>query len=108
MGTVWNFAAGPAVMPAEVLARIGDELIDFRGSGHSLLETPFTGAVFREVVSRAEADLRALLSIPDDYAVLFLQGGASAQFALVPLNLLDDAERADYIETGYWARKSIA
>jgi phosphoserine aminotransferase len=108
MGTVWNFAAGPAVMPAEVLARIRDELTDFRGSGQSLLETPFTGAVFREIVSRAEADLRTLLSIPDDYAVLLLQGGASAQFALLPLNLLGEAKQADYIETGYWSRKCIA
>ena len=107
MGTVWNFAAGPAVMPAEVLARVRDELIDFGGSGHSLLETPFSGPVFREIVSRAEADLRALLSIPDDYAVLFLQGGASAQFALVPLNLLGEADHADYVETGYWSRKCI-
>jgi phosphoserine aminotransferase len=108
MGPVWNFAAGPAVMPGEVLAHVRDELTDFGGSGYSLLEMPFSGPVFRELVSRAEADLRALLSIPDDYAVLFLQGGASAQFALLPLNLLGEAERADYIETGYWSRKCIA
>jgi phosphoserine aminotransferase len=108
MGAVWNFAAGPGAMPAEVLARLREELTDFRGSGQSPLELPFTGTEFRETIARAEADLRALLAVPDEYAVLFLQGGASAQFSLVPLNLLGGSEHADYLETGYWSRKCIA
>jgi phosphoserine aminotransferase len=108
MGAVWNFAAGPGVMPAEVLERVREELADFRGSAQSVLELPFSGPQFRELIQRAEADLRALLDIPDDYAVLFLQGGASAQFSLVPLNLLGDSDHADYVETGYWSRKCIA
>jgi phosphoserine aminotransferase len=94
-------------MPAEVLAQLGEALTDFRGSGASLLELPFTGAQFREIMARAEADLRRLLAIPQDYAVLFLQGGASAQFSLVPLNLLGGSDHADYVETGYWSHKCI-
>jgi phosphoserine aminotransferase len=91
-----------------VLARVRDELTDCAGSGLSLLESPFSGPLFRDIIARAEADLRALLDMPDDYAVLFLQGGASAQFSLVPLNLLGGHDHADYIETGYWSRKCIA
>ena len=108
MASVWNFAAGPAVLPAEVLARVRDELTDYAGSGLSLLETPFTGPAFRAIIAHAEGDLRALLGVPDDFAVLFLQGGASAQFSLVPLNLLGSYDHADYVETGYWSRKCIA
>lgn len=108
MDVVWNFAAGPGAMPAEVLAQLREALTDFRGDGASLLELPFTGDAFREIVARAEADLRSLLCIPEDYAVLFLQGGASAQFSLVPLNLMGGSDHADYIETGYWSRKCIA
>jgi phosphoserine aminotransferase len=107
MDAGWNFAAGPGAMPAEVLAQLREALTDFRGSGTSLLELPFTGAEFREIMARAEADLRSLLAIPADYAVLFLQGGASAQFSLVPLNLLGGCDHADYVETGYWSRKCI-
>jgi phosphoserine aminotransferase len=108
MDIVWNFAAGPAVLPAEVLAQAREALSDFNGSGQTVLELPFTGPQFRGIIAAAEADLRALLAIPDDYAVLFLQGGASAQFSLVPLNLLGEADHADYVETGYWSRKCIA
>jgi phosphoserine aminotransferase len=108
MGAKWNFAAGPGAMPGPVLARIRDELTDFGGSGQSILELPFTGTRFREVMASTEASLRALLSVPEDYAVLFLQGGASAQFSLVPLNLLGASDHADYVETGYWSSKCIA
>jgi phosphoserine aminotransferase len=108
MDTAWNFAAGPAVLPPEVLAQAREALSDFNGSGQSVLELPFTGPQFREIIATAEADLRKLLAIPGDYAVLFLQGGASAQFSLVPLNLLGEADHADYVETGYWSRKCIA
>ena len=108
MATAWNFAAGPAVLPGEVLARVRGELTDCAGSGLSLLETPFNSALFREIMARAESDLRALLGISDDFAVLFLQGGASAQFALAPLNLLGHHDHADYVETGYWSRRCIA
>ena len=108
MGAVWNFAAGPGVMPAEVLAFAREEVTHFRGGAQSVLELPFGGSEFREIIARAEADLRVLLSVPDDYAVLFLQGGASAQFSLLPLNLLGETDHADYVETGYWSRKCIA
>jgi phosphoserine aminotransferase len=95
-------------MPAEVLARVREDLPNFRGSGQSVLELPFTGAQFREIMAQAQRDLRELLAVSQDYEILFLQGGASAQFALVPLNLLGDADHADYVETGYWSRKCIA
>jgi phosphoserine aminotransferase len=95
-------------MPAEVLARIREELPDCRGSGQSALELPFSGPQFQEIITQAQRDLRELLAVPKDHEVLFLQGGASAQFSLVPLNLLGDAEHADYVETGYWSRKCIA
>ena len=108
MDTVWNFAAGPAVLPAEVLAQAREAVSDFDGGGQSVLELPFTGPEFREIIATAEADLRALLAIPESYAVLFMQGGASAQFSLVPLNLLGEADHADYVETVYWSRKCIA
>ncbi len=104
---VFNFAAGPGVMPAEVLAEAQRELLDWQGSGMSMLETPFTGDAFKGVLRQARKDLQALLRIPDNYRVLFMHGGASAQFSLVPLNLLGDAGRADYIETGYWSRKNM-
>jgi phosphoserine aminotransferase len=104
----WNFSAGPAVLPRAVLARIREELPDYAASGQSVLELPFGGAHYRDIAARAEQALRALLSVPPDYAVLFLQGGASAQFALLPLNLLGEHEVADYVETGYWSAKCIA
>ncbi|HEY7759300.1 MAG TPA: 3-phosphoserine/phosphohydroxythreonine transaminase [Burkholderiales bacterium] len=103
----WNFSAGPAVLPRAVLARIREELPDYASSGQSVLELPFSGGHYRDIAARAEQALRALLSIPTDYAVLFLQGGASAQFALLPLNLLGEHEVADYVETGYWSAKCI-
>jgi phosphoserine aminotransferase len=104
---VFNFAAGPAVMPSPVLAQAQQELLNWNGSGISILETPFTGDAFKGVLQQARNSLRTLLTIPDNYHILFMHGGASAQFSLVPLNLLGDAAQADYIETGYWSRKTM-
>ncbi len=104
---IYNFAAGPGVMPAAVLAQAQQGFINWNGSGISMLELPFTGKEFAEVLKEASEALRSLLNIPNNYHVLFMQGGASAQFSLVPLNLLNDARQADYIETGYWSRKNI-
>jgi len=107
LSDIFNFAAGPAIMPATVLAQAQQELLRWNGSGLSILETPFTGEAFKWLLQQAREDLRALLNIPDNYHILFMHGGASAQFSLVPLNLLGGIGRADYVETGYWSRKSI-
>lgn len=107
-GERYNFAAGPAMLPPEVLAQIQDELPDWQGSGLSVLEQPFTGAPFKGLMQQAEQDLRALLALPPNYHVLFLHGGASCQFALLPLNLLLPGQSADYLESGHWAAKAIA
>jgi phosphoserine aminotransferase len=104
---VFNFAAGPAIMPAEVLIQAQREFLDWDGSGLSMLETPFTGEVFKGLLRQARDNLRKLLDIPDNYHILFMHGGASAQFSLVPLNLLGGADRADYVETGYWSIKNM-
>jgi phosphoserine aminotransferase len=104
---VFNFAAGPGVMPAEVLQQARQDFLDWDGSGLSMLETPFTGDAFKNVLRQAREDLRALLNIPDNYRILFMHGGASAQFSLVPLNLLGDKRQADYVETGYWSAKNM-
>lgn len=103
----YNFAAGPGIMPAEVLARAQREFLDWDGSGFSMLETPFTGDAFKKVLQQAREGLRSLLNVPDNYRILFMQGGASAQFSLVPLNLLGEAQQADHVETGYWSAKNM-
>ena len=103
----YNFAAGPSTLPAEVLAQIRDQLPDWRGSGCSVMEQPFTAAPFKQLMAEVENDLRTLLDIPEPYRVLFMQGGASAQFGLLPINLLQPGQSADYLETGHWARKAI-
>ena len=108
MTRVYNFSAGPAAMPEPVLQRAQAELLDWNGRGMSVMEVSHRSAAFGEVLSKAEADLRALLAIPPHYRVLFLQGGAIAQNAAVPLNLLAQDGVADYIDTGHWAQKSIA
>ena len=87
MGRVYNFAAGPACMPEEVLREAADEMLDYRGTGMSVMEMSHRGKAYEEIIFGAEADIRALAGIPDDYAVLFLQGGATTQFAMVPMNL---------------------
>jgi phosphoserine aminotransferase len=105
---VWNFSAGPAAMPEPVLQRAQAELLDWHGRGMSVMEMSHRGADFVSVATKAEADLRELLGIPADYRVLFMQGGALAQNAIVPLNLLPPDGVADYIDTGHWSLKSIA
>ncbi len=108
MSRVYNFSAGPAVLPAEVLKRAGEELQDWHGTGMSVMEMSHRGKAFMSIAEQAEADLRELMGIPGNYKVLFLQGGASSQFAMVPLNLLRGRKSADYINTGAWSKKAIA
>jgi len=104
---VFNFSAGPAVLPREVLERAAAEMLDWHGSGMSVMEMSHRGKEFISIAAKAEADLRALMSIPDGYAVLFLQGGAIAENAIVPMNLLGSRKVADYVNTGEWSKKSI-
>ncbi len=105
---VFNFSPGPAMLPQEVLEQAQGELLDWHQSGMSVMEISHRGPAFTQVAAEAEADLRGLLSIPRNYKVLFLQGGASAQFALVPLNLASAQSTVDYVDTGHWSRKAIA
>ncbi len=105
MSRVYNFSAGPAVLPEEVLQEAAAEMMDYQGSGMSVMEMSHRSAVFDEIIKTAEQDLRDLLNIPDNYKVLFLQGGASQQFAAVPMNLMKNGV-ADYIVTGQWAKKA--
>ncbi len=108
MARVFNFGAGPATLPLEVLEEAQRQLVDFQGSGISILEHSHRGKEYDAVHVEAVANLRKLMALPDDYDVLFLQGGASAQFAMVPLNLLPAGQAADYIHTGSWAKKAIS
>ncbi|MGQ0654434.1 MAG: 3-phosphoserine/phosphohydroxythreonine transaminase, partial [Betaproteobacteria bacterium] len=107
MSRIFNFSAGPAMLPAEVLSRAGDELSDWHGSGMSVMEMSHRGKEFVSVAADAEKDLRELLAIPPSYKVLFLQGGATLQFAQVPMNLLHGKGKADYVNTGEWSKKAI-
>ena len=107
MARVFNFSAGPAVLPEAVLQQAQDELLDWHGSGTSVMEMSHRGKEFMGIAAKAEADLRELMNIPANYKVLFLQGGASAQFAMVPMNLLRGKKSADYINTGEWSKKAI-
>lgn len=108
MSRVYNFSAGPAMLPVEVLEQAKKEMLDWNGSGMSIMEMSHRGKEFMSVAQKAEADLREIMGIPDGYKVLFLQGGASSQFAMVPMNLLSGKESADYINTGAWSKKAIA
>jgi phosphoserine aminotransferase len=108
MGRVHNFSAGPAALPEPVLEEARHELLDWRGRGLSVMEMSHRGEAFAEIAAAAEADFRTLLGLGDDYAVLFVQGGATTQFAAVPLNLLGDAPAADYVVTGAWSKKAVA
>jgi phosphoserine aminotransferase len=105
---VFNFSPGPATLPLEVLEQARDELTDWHGSGMSVMEISHRGEAFLRCAREAEADLRELLSIPGNYKVLFLQGGASAQFAFVPMNLAPPGATVDYVNTGHWSGKAIA
>ena len=108
MSRVYNFSAGPAALPEEVLKQAQADMLDWQGSGMSVMEMSHRGKAFMSIAEKAEADLRDIMAIPDNYKVLFLQGGASSQFAMVPINLLRDNGRADYINTGQWSKKAIA
>jgi len=108
MSRVYNFSAGPAMLPEQVLRQAREELLDWHGAGMSVMEMSHRGKEFMSIADQAEADLRAIMAIPDNYKVLFLQGGASSQFAMVPLNLLGGKKGADYIDTGSWSKKAIA
>ncbi len=105
MGRVYNFSAGPAVLPEEVLREAAEEMLDYNGTGMSVMEMSHRSKAYKEIIETAEADLRELMGIPDNYKVLFLQGGASQQFAMIPMNLMKNGE-ADYIVTGQWAKKA--
>ena len=108
MSRVYNFSAGPAAIPDSVLERIRNDIPDWNGAGMSVMEVSHRSARFVEVVEKAEQDLRELLELPDNYSVLFPQGGATMQFAMVPLNLSADGDMVDYVLTGSWSRKAIA
>lgn len=105
MARVYNFSAGPAVLPEAVLQEAAEEMMDYRGCGMSVMEMSHRSKMFETIIQEAEADLRELLQIPDNYKVLFLQGGASQQFAMIPMNLMKNRV-ADYIVTGQWAKKA--
>ncbi len=106
MSRVYNFSAGPAVLPEEVLQEAADEMLDYQGSGMSVMEMSHRSKVYDKIIKDAEQDLRELMNIPDNYKVLFLQGGASQQFAMIPMNLMKN-KKAGYIVTGQWAKKAF-
>ena len=103
----YNFSAGPATMPVPVLEEIRDELLNYRGAGMGVMEMSHRSKVFQTIIDEAEQDLRDLMGIPDNYKVLFIQGGATLQFAMIPMNLMKNG-KAIYIETGAWSKKAIA
>ena len=105
MNRVYNFSAGPAVLPVEVLEEAAAEMLDYKGTGMSVMEMSHRSKAYQQIIDQAEADLRELMNIPDNYKVLFLQGGASQQFAMIPMNLMKNGV-ADYIITGQWAKKA--
>ena len=104
---VYNFSAGPAMMPEPVLEEIAAEVLNYRGSGMSVMEMSHRSKVFQDILAQAEADLRELMHIPENYKVLFVQGGGTVQFAMVPMNLMKKGA-ACYVETGAWSKKAIA
>ena len=105
MSRVYNFSAGPAVLPEEVLREAAEEMLDYRGTGMSVMEMSHRSKDFQDIIDEAQKDIRELMNIPDTYEVLFLQGGASQQFAMIPMNLMKNGA-ADYIVTGQWAKKA--
>ena len=107
MTKIYNFSAGPAVLPEEVLRQAQTEMLDWHGSGMSVMEMSHRGPEYMAIHAQAEQDLRELLTIPENYKVLFLQGGATTQFAAIPMNLLRGEATADYVDTGEWSRKAI-
>lgn len=108
MSRIYNFSAGPAMLPEAVLQVACNEMLDWQNSGMCVMEMSHRGKAFVSIAEKAEADLRQLMNIPENYHVLFLQGGASSQFAMIPMNLLADKKTADYVNTGQWSKKAIA
>ena len=106
MARVYNFSAGPSMLPEEVLRQAADEMLDYQGSGQSVMEMSHRSKVYDKIIKEAEADLREIMNIPDNYKVLFLQGGASTQFAMIPMNLMTGSGKADFVITGQWAKKA--
>ena len=108
MSRVYNFSAGPSMLPESVLNKAAAEMLDYQGSGQSVMEMSHRSKIYKTIIDGAEALLRELMNIPDNYKVLFLQGGASTQFAAIPLNFINKSGKADYIVTGQWAKKALA
>ena len=108
MSRVYNFSAGPSMLPESVLNKAAAEMLDYQGSGQSVMEMSHRSKIYKTIIDAAEALLRELMNIPDNYKVLFLQGGASTQFAAIPLNFMNKSGKADYIVTGQWAKKALA
>ena len=106
MARVYNFSAGPSMLPESVLRRAADEMLDYNGTGESVMEMSHRSAEFQQIIDEAEALVRELYKVPDNYKVLFLQGGASTQFAAIPLNFMNGSGKADYIVSGQWGRKA--
>lgn len=106
MSRVYNFSAGPSMLPESVLRKAADEMLDYQGSGQSVMEMSHRSKVYDGIIKEAEALLREVMNIPDNYKVLFLQGGASSQFAMIPMNLATKSGKADYVITGQWAKKA--
>lgn len=107
MARVFNFSAGPAALPEEVLQQASEEMLDWQGSGMSVMEMSHRGKAFVSIAEQAEADLRELLKVPDNYKVLFLQGGATGQFSAIPMNLARGKNAADYVVNGSWSKKAV-
>ncbi|MEG1996532.1 MAG: 3-phosphoserine/phosphohydroxythreonine transaminase [Oscillospiraceae bacterium] len=108
MSRVYNFSAGPSVLPESVLKTAAKEMLDYNGSGQSVMEMSHRSKVYEEIINTCEASLREVMNIPDNYKVLFLQGGASSQFAMIPLNLMNKNNKADFVLTGQWAKKAFS
>jgi phosphoserine aminotransferase len=108
MNRVYNFSAGPSMLPEPVLKKAAQEMLNYQGSGMSVMEMSHRSKTYMSIIENAEALLRKLMHIPDNYTVLFLQGGASQQFAMIPMNLMSKNKKADYIHTGNWSKKAMA
>lgn len=108
MARVYNFSAGPSMLPESVLKKAAEEMLDYKGSGQSVMEMSHRSKVYEEIIFGAEKTIREVMNVPENYHILFLQGGASAQFAMIPLNLMGTKKKADYINTGMWSKKAIS
>ncbi|MBQ1451681.1 MAG: aminotransferase class V-fold PLP-dependent enzyme [Clostridia bacterium] len=107
MARVYNFSAGPSMLPESVLNRAADEMLDYNGTGESVMEMSHRSKEYDAIIKNAEALFRELMNIPDNYKVLFLQGGASTQFAAIPLNFMNGSKKADYVVSGQWSNKAM-